>query len=631
MVHQPIPPIVVNPIGRADASHFAHILPPISEAQSRKPPYMGASAAGIGHEMNPAANQGLNRAPGGNFAPINAPPIPYGLGQYQRPPYPVYSVPGQNTYYAMPQPTVFPYGPQSGDAYAARMLPDHFYGQHAPPQPPQPPAPVSVAPIPVSVAQVPAAAPSEQEEDLLTHYKPTKTKRNLRPKINMIVSDRVARKLARLEVCELSVDEMYTLFRTVLGIDAPRRLLATLECVMADNLERRLFELFVNRLALFIDVFLPLDVFQTIVPELALSDSTGMILGLMFCLSLLIMQRSNPGSIDPLCPLKYYQQTVNSIRSNLSLHDSADVMLPRCLLSTGLLCIYELFFVAMDSTYIKGAVSIFMTILAKIDGRETLLQSSPFYEACFWVVFICDMVLSMKLLMPSMYSLDKMWRVIQPSFFDEWDDIDDSRAKNSASGVVTRQTTIWWQHRILLLYGSINELLRLSDVVTREEYESNLRLVQWQLLNARLDDHERAMPVFLKPLVYQPCSDERAFPLIFFKDEYTAVAAIHFRLSRLALIEALHLNMNIADTRALEVERARHPLYLREKLAKDILGILQTYESNDRIWPVNVHAVRQASNGIPEGTKAHEELKNLARRILQYSYAALHLPFLDDN
>lgn len=485
--------------------------------------------------------------------------------------------------------------------------------------------------------------------DSKTYYKPTKTKKNSRPKINKIVSEFYdvrgqSRKRARIEIGEPSLDLVYDHFREVLGITAARlEISQACEFVLADDLEKTLFELFVDKLALFIDVFSSYDVFQKIVPELALYDESRMILDSMFCLSSLILQRTKPDAIDPLCPLKYYQRTVNSIRFHLSqpeVESPESGMLARCLLGTCLLCIYELFFIAVDSTYIKGAASILMSILSKKNKNESLLKTSPFYEACFWVTFVCDMILSMKLQIPNVYSLERKWTTLDEDFFEDLNNYttyqDDPKTikdsvNNYSSFVVTRSTTVWWQHKIMLINGAIIEYLHLTDVLTRKDFESNKKLYQWQQLSKKLLEYERNMPVYLKPLIYMPSSEDRVFPLLFFKDEHTAIAALHFKLSKLAMVESLYLNVLIQDTALLEAEFAKFPSGLKVKLSKDILGILQTYDSNYKIWPVNVHSLRQASKCIEEGTEEYKQLKILAARVLKFSHSALQLLVLEDN
>lgn len=480
-------------------------------------------------------------------------------------------------------------------------------------------------------------------------YKPTRTKKNSRPKINKIVGDMDdvrmhSERKARFEIGECSLDMLYEHCREALGLQGSREDISrTCECALPDALEKRLFEMFVENLVLFIDVFLAHDMFQKVFSELALYDDSRMILNSMFCLSSLILQRTHPEAIDPLCPLKYYELTVTSIRFHLSLPEVENPesgILARCLLSTCLLCIYELFFVAVDSTYIKGAGSIFMSILSKKNKTESLLKSSPFYETCFWAMFICDMILSKKLHMPNMYSFDKVWSGLEPDYFGDLDNyaafqeepktIKES-LNNYYSVLVSRHTTIWWQHKIVLIVCSINDFMLLTDVISREDFHSNKRYFQWQQLINAVDEYDRNMPVYLKPLIHLPCSKDRVFPVLFFKDEYTAVAAIHFKLAKLALVEALYENVVVEFPSILEPEYAKYPPSSREKIAKDILGILQTYDSNRRIWPVCVHSLRQASKWIPEGTEAHRELKVLASRVLQFSMLGLRLLVVNDS
>lgn len=652
MLHQPIPSIVVNPLANSESqsldsqSYYQPLNLPGPHAQNRsKAPVGSVGSVGSMPVFNSLSQPPQSQRPilqGNNYQ------LPYG------------SLHNQPSVYYMPPSQMYPqYRPQMvfPDGYLGMPpikplgeLPSISQAQNFPVrQPGSIPPPLHLTPSPSLYLPGQSGQPEVRAPHLkAVNYKPVQTKKNSRPTIKKINSDshekRNSRKRSRISIEEPNFDTLYNHFKDVLGISLTRKDIAEkCTCVLQDELEKTLFELFADNLAMFIDVYLAHDVFQKIVTELALGDESRMILDSMFCLSSLILQRTRPNDIDPLCPLKYYQQTVNSIRFHLSLPQAEDPdsgILARCLLSTCLLCIYELFFVAVDSTYNKGAASILMSILSKNLKGESLLKTSPFYESCFWAMFMCDMVLSMKLQMPSMYSVTKVWRPLDPEFFENLDNYtafeDDAKTikdamNNHSSFVVSRKNTIWWQHKILLLFCNINEFLHLTDVITQEDLKSNKRFHIWHQLSSKLDEFERNMPVSMKPLIHMPCSVDRVFPLIYFKDEHAAIAALHFKLSKLAIIESLYVNVAVENTSLLEPEFAKFPTSLREKLSKDILGILQTYDSNKSIWPVNVHSVRQASRCIQEGTPEHNQLKVLANRVLQFSHAALKLLVLNDG
>ncbi|SGZ48109.1 CIC11C00000002435 [Sungouiella intermedia] len=652
MLHQPIPSIVVNPhfsdpLQDPSVFYRSHDSLPAPEPlrkvasqapqapQAHIPVHLATVYTPVGQQ--PAGQRSVHPNP-------NAYPLEYGHLHTQPQ---MYYMPLSHMYPQFRPQVMFPDSYLPMGAVKVQNDSAHYPFQQTYPHRTQR-APTEPQPQMVSNYQGDLNANAVELVESKT-YKPTQTKKNSRPKINKIVGDlddvRIhSERRARFEVGEPSLDVLYEHCREVLGIPVAREdISVTYECMLSDNLEKKLFEMFLENIVVFIDVFLSIDMFQKIFMELALYDESRMILNSMFCLSSLILQRTQPDSIDPLCPLKYYERTVTSIRFHLSLPEVENPesgILARCLLSTCLLCIYELFFVAVDSTYIKGAGSILMSILSKKNRSESLLKSNPFYETCFWAMFICDMILSKKLHMPNMYSMEKVWSALEPEYFsdlncytaflEEPKTIKDS-LNNYYSVLVSRSTTIWWQHKIVLIYCSINDFMLLTDVITEEAYKTNKRLYQWQQLRKSLEEYDNKMPVFLKPLIHIPSSKDRVYPVLYFKDEHTAVAALHFKLAKLALVEALHANINLEFASLLEPEFAKYPASLREKTSRDILGILQTYDSNRRIWPVSVHSLRQASKWIKEGTEEHRELKILASRVLQFSHVALRLLVVHGN
>lgn len=480
-------------------------------------------------------------------------------------------------------------------------------------------------------------SPSSAENDT-KHYKPTHTKKNSRPKINKIVSSlKKDFKKNRFEIGENSNDELYAKFLEVLGIQRARTdLRQTYRLIIEDPLERKLFDFFVNHLSVFIDVFLADKHFQKIISELALYDETRLILDSIFCFSSLIFQRMSPSEIDPLCPLKYYQKVVNSIRYHLSL-PAADTpesgILARCLISTNILCIYELFFIATDSTYVKGAGSILLSILSRWNKSESLLRDSPFYNTCFWAMFVCDLILSLKLETCTSYSLEKTWRACEPAFFESFETYPEQDEVNGgensqllqSSYLVSRKSTTYWLHKIMMIYCDITEYLNASEVITKEDYDANFKFDKWNMLLSKLNDYEANMPIYLKPLVTKPSGPDRLFPLIYFRDEQTAIVTLNFKLAKLSLHLALCRNTAVRNTELVRKALAKYPPDFEETLCKDLIGIMLTYDSNQKIWPVNIHVLRQVSKYLKKDSAEYKELKNLVIRIAKFMHAGTNV------
>ncbi|ODV69251.1 hypothetical protein HYPBUDRAFT_103488 [Hyphopichia burtonii NRRL Y-1933] len=483
------------------------------------------------------------------------------------------------------------------------------------------------------------------DKNSINHFKPIQTKKNSRPRINKLnkneqlllkVSSDIRRssiqKNKKIEYCEKSLDELFQHFQKVMNIEKPIRngnleMGIDYQLKVKNDLESKLLDLFIHRLSKSIDIFLPDEIFKRIIPELSLYDETGMILDSIFCLSSLIFQRSAPDKIDPSIPVKYYHQSIRSIRYYLSIpgiEDNDKGIFSRCLLSTIILCVYELFFVAVDSTYIKGASSILSTILSK-NKNESILKNSPFHQTCFWAMFFSDLILSLKYDLPSMYSSDKFWKPLDPEYFEKYNRPKMAKLnydKYISDLTLNKEDTIWWLYKSLLNYSSINEFNNQVEVITKQDFENNTPFKEWLKLKSKLDEFESYMPLNLKPTIYKPSSNTRVFPIIFFKDEMTAVLVLNYKLSKIALYEALILKPNQNDD-LVKNQIANYPPDYRQKIAKDIIGILMTYDSNINVWSVNVHTLRQLAKYVGKDPETHKGWQNLVERVIRL----IHLRF----
>lgn len=608
----PIPPL--------DPGHFPAPLQPFPLPNNT----LGGNSinSGINSIGGSSINNGINSLGGNSGATSGIVPLaPVGPGYDASPNY--------------PEPLLF--GPKALPAPPKEEFPLALLTPLAP-GPTMPLGPLLTLP---KLTRAPGPAKPDYGSSGRTNYKPTHTKKNSRPKINKIHNDaydyRTAHlKRTKVEIEEHSFDKTYQAFSLVLGLSTPRADIAKVYTYRLGNeLEKKLFDLFVNNISLFIDSFLCDDYFRKIIAELSLYDETRMILNSILCLSSLIYQRMDPQAMDSMCPLRYYQRAVNSLRYNLSLPEADDPdtgVLACCLVSTNLLCIFELFFVAIDSTYVKGAGSILVSIMQKLDKPGGLLKLLPLFYACFWATFVCDLILSLKLEIPSMFSLERFWKPLDPEYFEDFasfaqfaedkksvQELDDG----TALFVVSDDKTIWWSHKIMMLLSMINEFCNLYDVITQEDYEANTSFRQWALLNAQMKEFEKNAPLFLRPLIYKKAVDKRSFPTIYFKDERTAIVGINYRLANLALHQALHEKLKVLDFSLVENEAIKYPLDYRMELAKEVAGIMLVYDSDQKIWPISIHSLRQASKYIDPESDCYDELYKLTVRVIRFSQLRL--------
>lgn len=467
------------------------------------------------------------------------------------------------------------------------------------------------------------------------HYKPTRTKRNIRPRINNLnenesykAASAKRQKLTNSSniMAELSTDDVFKHFQDILKIKKPDQSSRPAPyLIVNDELERQLLDLFVNNLSKSIDIFLPQEVFQKIVPELALYDDTNMIADSIYCLSSLIFQRIKPNVIDLTVTLKYYQRTIKSLRYHISMpgiEDNEKGIMTRCLLSTILLCIYELFFVAVDNTYVKGAAGILTSLLMKDQSSKSLLKESPFFQTCFWAMVLYDLIISIKYDLPSMYSIEKFWKPLDPNYFQIYDQYDKSESGANKQDdldignlATLKVDTMWWIHKSLITFSSIVEFKYQTHVLTKEEFDNNQPLMDWLQLKRSLNDFESQMPLTIKPTIYKPSSNERLFPLIYFKDDATAIVGLNFKLAKIALYESLLQKIDMNDS-AGQNELSKYPKNYPKKLAKDVVGILQAYNANLYIWPVNVHTIRLIAHYLFDEPEAFKSLQSLVDRLI---------------
>ncbi|PVH17878.1 uncharacterized protein CXQ87_000779 [Candidozyma duobushaemuli] len=404
--------------------------------------------------------------------------------------------------------------------------------------------------------------------ELRTTFKPSRVKKNKKPKINKLSHDALemqfARKKQERTLSEDTLDSVFADFQDALKIERPRTSLSmAYENALEDELEVKLFDLFVHVISKSIDSFMPQECFQKIASELALYEDTRMILNSIFCLSSLILSRINPDAIDPSYPL-----------NRPDAEDESNGILARCLLATILLCIYELFFVAIDSTYVKGAASIFISIMSRRNRSESLIGNSPYYHTCFWGMFVCDLILSLKLELPNMYSLEKTWRAMDPAYFDAFNDptahsdeparsVKDVEAFLSSS-LLTGQSTWWWQYKVIITLSNINEFSNSYDVITQEDFASNREFHQWMEINQKLEEIDRNLPVSLKPSVCRPASKSRVFPHILFKDETTAIVGLNYKMAKISHYVKLAHKLRLADTFLVDEQLAKSRWYPTE-------------------------------------------------------------------
>lgn len=467
---------------------------------------------------------------------------------------------------------------------------------------------------------VPTKKETKRKKPLPGIYKPTKPKENSKPRINklstsgFVTNSKAIKSFERMS--EISIDPLFLHFQNSLKISKEKLNTSVPPFFQVkSDLERKLFDLFVHQVSRCMDMFMIKDFFTDIVPQMALMDETGMILSSMFTLSALMLQRVDPSLIDESIPMNYYHETIRSIRHHISnsSNDDEDGIIARCLLSTILLCVYEMFFLATDNTYVKGAASLLTSIINKCQDASPL-TSSPFLQMCFWAMFVCDLILSLKFNLPTMFSVNSFWRQIDPLFIENFD-----KPRNldeiSDDLFLSRTESIWWLHKALLDFSVINEFNSHQTVETEEDFKNNRSFKDWKVLDNRINEYGESMPLALKPLIYQPSSDDSSYPTIYFRDELSALIYLQFKLSKVSLYQGLiqRTDVNSPQTQKILNELPSNHAKL---LAKDIIGILKTYDLNLYLWPINIHTIRVVARYLHEDEQEYKELESLMERVI---------------
>lgn len=476
--------------------------------------------------------------------------------------------------------------------------------------------------------------------DFLETYKPTRPKKNSKPRIRKLnKAEAIKRDISKQkqtdDICsEAATDPFFIQFqislkisKNVMELNVPPYLLVKTE------LEKKLFDLFIHQVSRCMDMFMIHDFFADVVPKMALLDDTGMILSSMYSLSALMLQRIDPASIELSVPINYYHQTIRSIRHYLSLPSTSednDGIIARCLLSTILLGVYEMFFLATDNTYVKGAVSLLTSIISK-NQDNSLLKNSPFLQMCFWTMFVCDLILSLKFNLPAMFSVRQFWMQIDPEFIEQfnkpYNKVRGSAAYNADSTVetnnyidfslfISRQEAVWWLHKALLDFSIIHEFNTEVVILNNEEFNSNKLFHDWLILNQRVDEFEKNIPTALKPIIYKPSSADSTYPTIYFRDELSALVTLQFKLSQISLYQALIQKTNLQSPEVQDY-LGNIPRNHAKLLAKDVIGILKTYDLNIYLWRVNIHTIRQVARYLHDDEDEYKELEQLMERVIE--------------
>ncbi|KAG7663484.1 uncharacterized protein J8A68_003031 [[Candida] subhashii] len=467
-------------------------------------------------------------------------------------------------------------------------------------------------------------------ESSSSHFKPPQPKQNTRPRINKLSSEQYVVKTTirkpTFKLGEYSTRELKQIFFNhcdiVIHNNHGGDRSFYFESKIKTDFELQMFDYFVNSVSNIIDVYFDKRIYAEIVSEIALFEETNIILNAIFCLSSLMLHRLTPNKVDPSLPIKYYQNAVKIIKYHLESNLLEDGIASRCLLATSLLCLYEFFFSSIQGIYLDNATNILASIIgAKTRNKSSALLESPFLGTCFWGIFLMGFIQSLKNGQMNTYSVEKFWKSLDSEYFKIFDKYSLLRENEFGNEVLANMETVWWFRKTILNCSKILDFKHEIIVLSKEDIESNKQLIKWVELKNMIMNFEQRISPALEPVVYkQPSNDdddEDCFPMIYFKDELSALIGLNRSLAKILLFESL-LKTTKIHSQMFPHQLARFPPNYCKKLANDMIGIIQTYDSNLAIWPLNLHIIRHVGHYLQDDPNVAKQLDSLVERMLMF-------------
>lgn len=454
------------------------------------------------------------------------------------------------------------------------------------------------------------------------NYKPPQPKNNTRPRIHKLSADRYLVKnnvrKPTFKLGEYSTKELKEIFfnHVKITIDDSERSFY-FENKIKTDFERQMFEYFCNSLSQSLDVYFDKKIYGEIVSEIAIYEDTDIIVNAIYCLSSLMLHRITPDKVDPSLPIKYYQESVKIMKYHLESETLEDGIASRCLLAATLLCLYEFFFSSIQGVYADNATNMLASIIgAKTRNKASPLLDSLFLGTCFWAIFLMGYIKALKNGHVNAYSVELFWNSLDSEYFKIFDKYLLSRENEVKTEIVTNMETVWWFRKTILNCSKIADFRNEIQVLTKEEFESNQSLTKWVELKNMIINFEERILSALEPIIYKPNKDgSSCFPLVYYKDELSALIGLNRMLAKILLFETLMIKTNI-HSQLVQHQLARFPPGYCKRLAMDIVGIIQTYDSNLAIWPLNLHIIKHVGHYVHDDPNAGKQLDTLVERML---------------
>ncbi|EGV61741.1 hypothetical protein CANTEDRAFT_124807 [Yamadazyma tenuis ATCC 10573] len=220
-----------------------------------------------------------------------------------------------------------------------------------------------------------------------------------------------------------------------------------------------------------------------------------------------------------------------------------------------------------------------------------------------------------------MFSVKQFWMQIDPQFVEQFTSPVYPAISPRPDDVlfISQKDAVWWLHRVLFDFSIANEFNSEVVVLTEKEFNTNKSFHDWLAINETLEDFERNLPQALKPIIYKPSSNDpndSYYPTIYYRDELAAMIALHMKLTKVSLYQGLlqKTNLNSPEVQGYLKQIPRNHAKL---LAKDVIGILRTYDLNTYLWPINIHTIRYVSRYLHDDEYEYKELEFFMKRVIE--------------
>ncbi|CDK27232.1 unnamed protein product [Kuraishia capsulata CBS 1993] len=429
------------------------------------------------------------------------------------------------------------------------------------------------------------------------------------------------------------------------------------EPYICDDTEAMLLETFVDKVAIWLDLYSPIPLFSDLVARVSVIESSGILRNCIFACSALYLHGSDPEAYDAGFCLKYHNAALQQLRINLA---SSERENPKLLLCSLILVVEGLFF-GESQTFMHHIIGSWALLLEILDSNAVSGKKYGylFTQACFYTLTGVDFAFMTRFgVMPVMDLQTSEFGCFSSAnglearrLHDECQMLTSDHRVDFAiadeSFLASRDKTWWLQESLFVLWESFR-LRHIPYVESEEDVIGGFLAQKWLNLWQKIEDFEAMIPAKFAPLVYNspassPSSGEALVegdassssnkPMrmeIYFLIEQAAVIYMNMRYAKILLLESINRTGLIPTGHkkfktVRRTKRGTRRLYagpvlrpddelldhserrqFQVQYAKEILGIAESYGSDSLVSVLCVGFVRHASRLLNRHSKRRE-------------------------